>query len=142
MSSSTQNPIDLLPHRPPFLFVDEVLHLDGHSIEASRRVPVDEPWSEAHFPDRPIVPGVLLIEGMAQTAGLLIRLTARSTPRAEAGVLGEVVRAKFLRQVSPGDELVYRARRMMSVGTVTRFACSTLSRGVTVAEAEITLSLR
>ncbi len=58
---------NVLPHGEPFLFVDEVLSIDMRRIVASRAIPMQEPWTHAHFPGDPLVPGVLLIEGMAQT---------------------------------------------------------------------------
>src|SRR5437868_5553270 len=70
-----RDPTRLLPHGKPFLFVDEVIAYDARRVTALRAVPAEEPWTAAHFPGDPLVPGVLLLEGMVQTAALLGRLT-------------------------------------------------------------------
>jgi 3-hydroxyacyl-[acyl-carrier-protein] dehydratase len=98
-------PIDLLPHRPPFLFVDAVDELDaGVSAKARYRVTGDEPFLAGHFPGNPIFPGVLQLEALAQAGAIALLSDERY-----AGTLplfGGVEDVRFRRMVTPGDELV------------------------------------
>ena len=97
-----------LPHRYPFLLVDRVLQIDpGKSIRALKNVTINEPYFVGHFPHRPVMPGVLMLEAMAQTAALLSFVTGGKTPDDKsvyyfAGIDG----ARFKRPVEPGDQLV------------------------------------
>jgi 3-hydroxyacyl-[acyl-carrier-protein] dehydratase len=97
-----------LPHRYPFLLVDRVLELEkGQRIKALKNVTINEPFFEGHFPHRPVMPGVLMLEAMAQAAALLAFDTIGSTPDDKtvyyfAGIDG----ARFKRPVEPGDQLV------------------------------------
>jgi len=131
------DPARWLPHGPAFLFVDEVISLDERRIVAARVVPTAEPWTEAHFPGDPIVPGALLLEGMVQTSGILARVALldrggragragrvnpvdRIEPADRAasggaaaveanGRLASVRSARFLHAVRPGTRIVYYA---------------------------------
>jgi 3-hydroxyacyl-[acyl-carrier-protein] dehydratase len=100
--------LKLLPHRYPFLLVDRVLEIDkGKSIRALKNVTMNEPFFVGHFPHRPVMPGVLMLEAMAQTAALLSFATAGVSPDSKtvyyfAGIDG----ARFKRPVEPGDQLV------------------------------------
>jgi 3-hydroxyacyl-[acyl-carrier-protein] dehydratase len=97
-----------LPHRYPFLLVDRVLELDkGKSIKALKNVTINEPFFVGHFPHRPVMPGVLMLEAMAQVAALLSFDTMGVTPDDKtvyyfAGIDG----ARFKRPVEPGDQLI------------------------------------
>ena len=138
------DPVRLLPHVPPFLFVDEVLRLDTtrREIDATRLVPLDEPWTAAHLPGRPLVPGVILIEGLAQTCGILAReLLAAGRPGPLMGVLASVRSARFTRTVVPGSRLTYHGHLNARVGGLCLFSAAATVEGVRVVEAEIALSL-
>src|SRR3981189_600092 len=95
----------ILPHRYPFLLVDRIVEYDDEHIVGIKNVTADEPFFEGHFPDFPVMPGVLIIEAMAQVAGVRV---LRSTPdRGTTQVLlGAGEGAKFRKPVRPGDQLV------------------------------------
>ena len=97
----------LLPHRYPFLMVDRVLELElGKKIVAVKNVTVNEPQFSGHFPGRPIMPGVLMIEAMAQAAGLLVFKTEGAAPQGDLTYyLAGVDKTRFKRPVAPGDQL-------------------------------------
>ena len=97
-------PADVLPHRPPFLFVDEVTAIDpGRSASGLWRLTGEEPFFAGHFPGRPTLPGVLMVEAMAQLGGIALL----SEPRFSGCVplFGGIDKARFRRQVTPGDIL-------------------------------------
>jgi beta-hydroxyacyl-ACP dehydratase FabZ len=95
-----------LPHRYPFLLVDRVLELEsGKSIRAIKNVSVNEPYFVGHFPERPVMPGVLVIEALAQAAGILL-IHDREDREEHLIYLAGVDDAKFRRPVAPGDQLV------------------------------------
>ncbi len=98
----------LLPHRYPFLLVDRVIeHDEGHSIKAIKNVTYNEPFFVGHFPDLPTMPGVLILEALAQTSGLLA--VFKSGLKAETGLIlyfAGIDNCRFKRPVIPGDQLV------------------------------------
>lgn len=93
----------LIPHRSPFLLIDRVLDFTiGEKIVAIKNISMTDPYLEGHFPDNPVMPGVLIIEGLAQTSAVLGRLT---DPTSSSVLLTEISSARFRRQVTPGDTL-------------------------------------
>jgi beta-hydroxyacyl-ACP dehydratase FabZ len=110
---------DILPHRYPFLLVDRVERLDpGVRILAVKNVTVNEPFFVGHFPQRPVMPGVLIIEALAQAAGILL-LHDREDRKSRLVYLTAVEKARFRRPVVPGDQLhldieILQARRNYS----------------------------
>lgn len=100
-----------LPHRYPFLLVDRVLEFEGgKSIRALKNVTFNEPFFTGHFPHRPVMPGVLMLEALAQTCGLLAFLTANVYPSERAQLYFAGIDAvRFRRPVSPGDQLILKA---------------------------------
>ena len=94
---------DVLPHRPPFLFVDRIVELTETKVIGVRTFREDEPYFKGHFPDHPVVPGVLLLEGLAQTMGYYA-LYHRKAPRV---FLVGIDRARFRSIVEPGKEVTY-----------------------------------
>jgi 3-hydroxyacyl-[acyl-carrier-protein] dehydratase len=109
-----------LPHRPPFLLVDQVLEMvEGQSIVALKNVTINENFFVGHFPNRPVMPGVLIVEALAQAAGILAYKSTNTLP--SDGVLylfAGIDNARFRRVVEPGDQLrleikVLRAKRDM-----------------------------
>jgi 3-hydroxyacyl-[acyl-carrier-protein] dehydratase len=130
------DPIALgLPHREPFIFVDRVLaHVPGESAECAKIFPADTPFFAGHFPGDPIVPGVILAEALAQTAGLAagqpgrgFRLTALRT-------------MKFPSAARPGETIRLHARKAAVVGPLWQFECRALVEDRLVAEGTIVLS--
>ena len=102
----------LVPHRDPFLLLDAVLRLDkGERIVAVKRITGDEPFLQGHFPGKPIMPGVLIIEAMAQAGVVLYTLSVdeNEAERAATKFLGQV-EARFLKPAGPGDRLVIDLR--------------------------------
>lgn len=96
---------DLIPHRPPFLWVDSILQSDASSLLAEKTIPVDLDVFQGHYPEHPILPGVLLCEALFQTGALLISLLLRESKTNTSGfpVITRVENAKFKRPVGPGD---------------------------------------
>ncbi len=134
---SIQDILRLLPHRFPFLLVDRVLDTDGESyIEALKNVTVNEPCFQGHFPEKPIFPGVLLIEAMAQAAGLML-IASSDKPAAFDTVLLSVDQAKFRRMVTPGDQLRIRAELKQRRATSAKFSCVIHVDGALVAQCEL-----
>lgn len=98
---------ELLPHRYPFLMIDEVIECTPHeSVTAIKNVAADEPQFQGHFPGNPIMPGVLIIEAMAQAGGILSHITNGDLEPKPLYVLARVEDARFRRPVVPGERLV------------------------------------
>jgi len=101
-----QEVLDRIPHRPPFLWVDEIIEFDGESITTSKTIPADLELFRGHYPDQPIMPGVLLCEAIFQSGALLMsHLLESGRLKADGGlpVLTRIEGARFKRMVSPGD---------------------------------------
>lgn len=128
-----------LPHRYPFLLVDRVLACNpGESIRAIKNVTYNEPFFPGHFPQRPVMPGVMIIEALAQTAGILAFVTAGVIPDEHTrfyfvGIDG----ARFRRPVEPGDQLVLDAKLERQMRGIWKFATVALVDGQEVASAEM-----
>jgi 3-hydroxyacyl-[acyl-carrier-protein] dehydratase len=138
---SLPRPSEVLPHGEAFRFVDTVIALCERHIVATRLVPLDEPWTTAHFPSVAIVPGVLLIEGMAQTCGILARSFGESVERSGAGRLTAVRNARFRLPVVPGSLLIYRAELLVRAGPLYSFRATTSVGDSLIAEVELLLHL-
>lgn len=133
-----------LPHRFPFLLVDRVLECEpGKQIVAIKNVTFNEPFFPGHFPKQPIMPGVLIIEAMAQTAAILAFKTADRLPSDDALVyfLG-IDEARFKRPVTPGDQLVLTARVERNIKGVWKFAAEATVDGKVAAEAKMMCTMR
>ena len=128
-----------LAHRYPFLLVDRVTQLTpGESITAIKNVTINEPFFNGHFPAQPIMPGVLIIEAMAQATGLLGFRTISEEPSSDLlYVLAGVDKAKFKKQVVPGDQLVLSAEILRHKGSVWIYQTEARVDGKLVASAEI-----
>jgi 3-hydroxyacyl-[acyl-carrier-protein] dehydratase len=120
--------MQMIPHRPPFLLLDRVIELDPPSRAVGlKNVTIGEPWFAGHFPQRAIMPGVLVTECLAQLAGVLMAAEAAAAPRATAadaiGVLAEVKQFRFRRAVVPGDQMRLEVELKRKIGGVREFAC-------------------
>ena len=98
--------MNILPPRPPFLFIDKILSISENSIRGLKFVSPDEPYFKGHFPGRPVMPGVLQIEAMAQVGGVLV-LSTFPDPENYLTFFGRIENAKFKRPVEPGDTLIF-----------------------------------
>jgi len=133
--------MELLPHRYPFLLVDRVIEMDpGVSLSAIKNVTVNEPFFQGHFPGEPIMPGVLILEAMAQATGLLAFSSMGVDHIANLYMLVGIDKARFRHQVVPGDQLqleISLKRNMRGIGI---FACQAVVAGKGVAETEMMCS--
>ena len=128
-----------IPHRYPFLLVDRVLELvPGKTIKALKNVTANEPYFPGHFPHRPVMPGVIILEALAQAAGILAFQTAKVVPNEDtrfyfAGIDG----ARFRRPVEPGDQLILHAEVRRVMRGIWKFATRAEVGGIEVASAEM-----
>ena len=143
--SSEHGPIDvrriaqLLPHRFPFLLIDRVLSWEpGKRLTAIKNVSVNEPFFQGHFPDEPVMPGVLVIEALAQASGALVQLSVSKDPNQPAlFYLVKIDKARFSRVVVPGDQLVLEVEQKRTLRRMGLFWGQAKVDGEVVAEAEL-----
>lgn len=129
--------LELIPHRYPFLFVDRIVDVDGdNSAVGIKNVTMNEPFFVGHFPGRPVMPGVLVIEGMAQTAGAIC-VNARGTSSPSLVYFMTIGDAKFRKPVVPGDTLEYRVRKTRNRGNVWKYSAEAWVGDAKAAEATI-----
>jgi 3-hydroxyacyl-[acyl-carrier-protein] dehydratase len=128
-----------LPHRYPFLLVDRVLEcLPGSHIRALKNVSFNEPYFPGHFPHRPVMPGVIIIEALAQAAGILAFKTVGVVPDTETRFYFVAIdNARFRKPVEPGDQLILNVALKRSFKGIWKFHGSAEVDGVEVATAEI-----
>ena len=128
-----------LPHRDPFLFIDEVISIEeGNNIHASMNIKDGDVFLEGHFPENPIVPGVILIEAMGQASGILGFKTMGKTP--EEGsiyVIAGVDKARFRQRVLPGDKVDIFSKVLGSKNGIWKFECFAEVNGKPVCSANI-----
>ncbi|MCG8560863.1 MAG: 3-hydroxyacyl-ACP dehydratase FabZ [Hyphomicrobiales bacterium] len=130
--------LKLLPHRYPLLLVDRIVEMDGdRSAVGIKNVTINEPFFQGHFPAHPIMPGVLLIEGMAQTAGALCVSSMDEQYEPSLVYFMAIDRARFRRPVIPGDTVHYHLTKIRNRGRVWRFKGEAKVDGALVAEAEV-----
>lgn len=134
-----------LPHRYPFLMVDRVLECDVGSqrIKAVKNVTLNEPFFQGHFPGYPVLPGVLVIEAMAQVSAILAYVTRGERHDAKSLLFfAGIDNARFKRPVFPGDQLVLEAVELNCVRSVFKFATKAMVGEELVAEAQLMAAVR
>src|ERR1700722_667024 len=129
----------LLPHRYPFLLVDRVLDVQsGQYVRAIKHVTFNEPFFTRHFPHRPVMPGVMIIEALAQPCGILAFHTVEVVPDSDTRFYFVAIdNARFRRPVEPGDQILLKAQLKRSLKGIWKFDCLAEVDGVEVASAEI-----
>ena len=140
---SIEKVMKALPHRYPFLLIDKVIamNVDEKKITAIKNVTINEPFFQGHFPSKPIMPGVLIIEAMAQACGILA--VESYIPKKENTLFFflSIENAKFRIPVIPGDVLTFECFASKVKGPVSRFECSAFVEGKLVTEATLTAKI-
>ena len=133
-----------LPHRYPFLLVDRVLECEpGKGIVALKNVSMNEPHFPGHFPHHPVMPGVLILEALAQTAAILSYVTEGKVPDDSSVVyFAGIDGARFKKPVVPGDQLILKAEILRNMRGIWKYSTRAEVDGVVVAEAEMMAALR
>lgn len=140
-TADIQKILELLPHRYPFLMVDRILEIDSdRSALGIKNVTANEPHFLGHFPNAPVMPGVLIIEGMAQTAGAICTMAmGGQTP--QLVYFMTIDGAKFRKPVVPGDRLEYHVTQTKRRANIWKFDCVAMVAGAKVAEATVSAML-
>ncbi|EYS92134.1 (3R)-hydroxymyristoyl-[acyl-carrier-protein] dehydratase [Bartonella bacilliformis str. Heidi Mejia] len=129
--------LSVLPHRYPFLLIDRIIEIDGdRKAIGIKNVTVNEPHFVGHFPENPVMPGVLILEAMAQTAGA-ISLLVLGRGKEDLVYLMTIDNAKFRKPVIPGDQMRIHVQLLKKRSEVRRFLCIAEVEGTRVSEAEI-----
>lgn len=127
-----------LPHRYPFLMIDKIIDIDGdNSATGIKNVTYNEPIFQGHFPGKAVFPGVLIVEGMAQTAGAIVIAEQLNSDRRFVVYMLTIDKAKFRKPAVPGDKLEYHIKKIHRRRNVGRYEAKAIVDGVVVAEAEI-----
>jgi 3-hydroxyacyl-[acyl-carrier-protein] dehydratase len=144
MNEAVQLPIDvtriqrLLPHRYPFLLVDRVVQFEAHKrIVAHKNVSINEPFFQGHFIGHPVMPGVLVIEALAQAGGILTQLSRGTVADNKLFYLVKIDNARFSRMVVPGDVLELHVEIKRIIRTMTFYTCVARVDGEEVATADV-----
>jgi 3-hydroxyacyl-[acyl-carrier-protein] dehydratase len=131
---------EILPHRYPMLLVDRIEELETERIVGIKNVTINEPFFRGHFPDFPVMPGVLIVEAMAQVAGVLV-LSQIEDRKNKLVLLASVTEAKFRKPVVPGDQLRIEMKLIKRKTSIAKMYGSASVNGVVVAEAEMMCKL-
>jgi 3-hydroxyacyl-[acyl-carrier-protein] dehydratase len=128
-----------LPHRFPFLLIDRVTQFEpGKRLRGLKNVTFNEPYFQGHFPDHPVMPGVLIIEALAQAAGMLVQLSAEADPAAKSlFYLVKIDNARFSRLVVPGDQMILDVEQKRMIRRMGLYSGVARVDGIEVACADI-----
>ncbi len=130
--------LELLPHRYPFILVDRVLELEkGKSIVGLKNVSMGEPFFQGHFPGEPVMPGVLILEGMAQVGGLLAYLSAPDMIGEKLVYFAGLDKVRFRKIVRPGDQLIFKLDMIRQKTKLTKMSGKAYVNDELVTEAEL-----
>jgi 3-hydroxyacyl-[acyl-carrier-protein] dehydratase len=128
----------MLPHRYPFLLIDRLVEINGEeSGIALKNVTINEPFFQGHFPGRPVMPGVLQIEAMAQTAGAIVMANLGDAVAGKLVFFMSIDKARFRKPVGPGDQLMFHAKLVQKRPPVWKYWVEAHVEGKKVSEAEI-----
>lgn len=144
MSMEIEEVMQYLPHRYPFLLVDRIVEMElGKSVTAIKNVTINEPFFPGHFPGAPVMPGVLILEAMAQAAAILSFKTKNYAPE-DIGVVyfAGIDGARFKKPVKPGDQLVLKIEIVREMRGIWKYTGRAEVDGTLVAEAELMATLR
>lgn len=134
--------LEILPHRYPFVMVDRVTELvSGESIRGLKMVSINEPWCQGHFPGRPIMPGVLIIEALAQIGGILAYASEPFDASSSLMYFLGIDKAKFRNTVTPGDRLDLYAEVMQHRSNVWKLQGEATVEGTLCCQAELLMSI-
>jgi beta-hydroxyacyl-ACP dehydratase FabZ len=129
---------EVLPHRYPFLLVDKILEIEpGRRVVGLKNVTINEAFFQGHFPGQPIMPGVLIIEAMAQVGGVLLMRTLNASPEKKLLYFTGIDRAKFRRPVLPGDQVRFELELLHLRSRNGKMQARAFVEGKLVAEAEL-----
>ena len=131
---------EILPHRYPFLLVDRIDEVEPERIVGTKNVTINEPFFIGHFPDFPVMPGVLIVEAMAQVAGILV-LSQMEDRKNKLVLLAAVEEAKFRKPVRPGDQLRIEMKVLKRKATIAKMTGAATVDGSVVAEATMLCKL-
>jgi len=133
---------ECLPHRYPFLLVDRILEMEvGKRIVGIKNVTINEPFFDGHFPERAIMPGVLIIEAMAQVGGILVYKSAKTSTEGKLVYLAGMDKVRFRKPVFPGDQIVFELEILHQGSRAYKMKGKAFVNKELVAEAEITAVL-
>ena len=133
--------MQVLPHRYPFVMIDKVIHLDDQVVTAVKNVSINEPFFQGHFPGNPVMPGVLQIEGLAQTGGILVMNTVPDPENYWQYFLG-IENARFRKKVLPGDTIVYHCQLLAPIKRgIAKMRGQAFVNGKVVCEAEMSAAI-
>ena len=131
---------EILPHRYPMLLVDRIEELEEDRIVGIKNVTVNEPFFVGHFPEFPVMPGVMILEAMAQVAGVLV-LSQIPDRKTKLVLLASINEAKFRKPVRPGDQLRIEMKVLKRKATIAKMSGTAMVEGAVVAEAEMMCKL-
>jgi 3-hydroxyacyl-[acyl-carrier-protein] dehydratase len=135
--------MELLPHRYPMLLIDRIIEMDGaESCIGIKNVTINDPFFEGHFPGHPVMPGVLIVEAMAQTAGALVINAGGGDASDKVVYFMSIEKARFRKPVVPGDRLELHVSKLQNRGPVWKFRGEAKVDGQVVAEADYAAMIR